>query len=301
MSDFALANEQPGALVPVDAMKDQINAIQRLMSEVMIKADLNKKVDGHYGTIPGCGDKPVLLKAGAEKICSMFRIAVDPEVEDLSTGSEIRYRVKVRGISSSGVFLGAGIGECSSAEEKYAWRRAYDDDEWDNAPEHDRRKKPMRRGGAIPQVRTNPADQANTVLKMSKKRGLIDMVLTVTAASDIFTQDLDDESTASQARGGEEPKPKPEPRRKSERSSKTDGVQNEVTGVITELKEASGRDWTRLDVFVNDERYGIFINERSDDWVRTAEDAHASGDEVTIGYEVSGQYRNVTSIEVAHD
>src|SRR6185369_6401125 len=42
------------------------------------------------------------------------------------------------------------------------------------------------------QVRTNPADVANTILKMAKKRGLVDAILTVTAASDIFTQDIED-------------------------------------------------------------------------------------------------------------
>ena len=38
----------------------------------------------------------------------------------------------------------------------------------------------------------NPADHYNTVLKMAKKRALVDAVLTTTAASDIFTQDLED-------------------------------------------------------------------------------------------------------------
>ncbi len=38
----------------------------------------------------------------------------------------------------------------------------------------------------------NPADDYNTVLKMAKKRALVDAVLTATAASDIFTQDLED-------------------------------------------------------------------------------------------------------------
>ena len=42
------------------------------------------------------------------------------------------------------------------------------------------------------QVRTNPADIANTVLKMAKKRAQIDLTLTATAASDCFTQDVED-------------------------------------------------------------------------------------------------------------
>jgi hypothetical protein len=41
-------------------------------------------------------------------------------------------------------------------------------------------------------VRTEPADLANTVLKMACKRAKMAMVLNVTAASDCFTQDLED-------------------------------------------------------------------------------------------------------------
>ena len=39
---------------------------------------------------------------------------------------------------------------------------------------------------------TDLADTYNTVLKMAKKRALVDATLTATAASDIFTQDLED-------------------------------------------------------------------------------------------------------------
>jgi len=38
----------------------------------------------------------------------------------------------------------------------------------------------------------NPADYYNTVVKMGKKRAFVDATLTVTAASDIFSQDLED-------------------------------------------------------------------------------------------------------------
>jgi hypothetical protein len=37
------------------------------------------------------------------------------------------------------------------------------------------------------------ADMYNTVLKMAKKRSIVDATITATAASDIFTQDLDDD------------------------------------------------------------------------------------------------------------
>lgn len=168
-------------------IRSQVNLLQDVMKEVMHK-------DTHYGVIPGT-KQPSLYKAGAEKIMSTFRLAADPEVEDLSADGEIHYRVKVRILSASGAFLGAGIGECSSTEDKYAWRAAVCDEEWDETPENRRRIKFGKYQGRVEkkkQIRTNPADVANTVLKMGKKRGLIDGVLTVTAASDLFTQDIED-------------------------------------------------------------------------------------------------------------
>jgi hypothetical protein len=85
--------------------------------------------------------------------------------------------------------LGEGIGECSSNEEKYKWRKAYDE-EWNATPENRRRIKFGKYKDK--QVRTEPADVANTILKMAKKRAQVDAVITCTAASDIFTQDIED-------------------------------------------------------------------------------------------------------------
>jgi peroxiredoxin family protein len=95
----------------------------------------------------------------------------------------------------SGQFVGAGVGECSSQEDKYAWRAALCDDEYDDTPENRRRVKYSKYQGKVEkkkQVRTNPADVANTILKMAKKRAQVDAVITCTAASDIFTQDIED-------------------------------------------------------------------------------------------------------------
>ena len=168
-------------------IRAQVNRIQEVMKEVMIKGT-------HYGTVPGCGDKPTLLKAGAEKLMMTFRLAVDPEVEDLSDTYTRRYRVRTRVTSqATGMFLGTGIGECASDEEKYAWREAVCQEEYDATDPSLRREK-WKRNQKTPvlQVHTNPSDVANTILKMAKKRSLVDGVLTVTGASDIFTQDIED-------------------------------------------------------------------------------------------------------------
>jgi hypothetical protein len=165
-------------------VRAQVNLMQDVMQEVM-------KDGTHYGKIPGTQSKS-LYKAGAEKLMATFRLAAKPEVEDLSEGGEIAYRVTVNLLTAGGTFVGAGIGECSSAEEKYSWRAAVHKKEWEATPENRRRVKYYRDGKEVQQVRTNPADVANTILKMAKKRAQVDAVITATAASDIFTQDIED-------------------------------------------------------------------------------------------------------------
>lgn len=168
-------------------VRAHVNLMQDVMIEVM-------KDGTHFGTIPGTKSKS-LYKAGAEKLMATFRLAARPSVEDLSVGGEVAYRVTVSLESASGSFVGAGIGECSSSEDKYAWRASICDEEFDLTPENRRRVKFSKYQGKVEkkkQVRTNPADVANTILKMAKKRAQVDAVITATAASDIFTQDIED-------------------------------------------------------------------------------------------------------------
>lgn len=186
-----LAKYEAGEPKPLTALeiRAQVNLIQEVMKNVMQSGQ-------HYGKIPGAGDKPTLLKPGAEKIMATFRLAPDPEITDLSANGYIRYQIKCRLISPSGRYLGAGVGEASTDEEKYRWRAVVSEEEWNATPELERRikfKKPYQNQPTqIKQIRTNPADLANTVLKMAKKRALVDAVITITGCSDIFTQDIED-------------------------------------------------------------------------------------------------------------
>lgn len=174
-------------------VRAQVNLIQEVMKSVMQNGQ-------HYGVIPGAGNKPTLLKPGAEKLMLTFNLTPDPIVEDLSTGDAHRYRVTCRIYDRDGHYLGAGLGEASSNEEKYKWRGVVCPEEYAEAPEDRKRSKWKKGYGNEPakrvlQIRTEPADIANTILKMAKKRALVDATLTVTAASDIFTQDLEDMPT----------------------------------------------------------------------------------------------------------
>lgn len=175
-----------------EELKEQIGLIHNCLDSVMKKGT-------HYDNLPGCGDKNTLLKPGAEVILTMFRISAEPIVERESDGFDVTYHVTVIGRHiPSGNVVGYGVGEASTSEKKYKWREAVCDKEFDNTPEtrrqiayiRDKYKKDLIH--EIKQVRQNPADLTNTVLKMAKKRALVDLCLTSTACSDIFVQDMDD-------------------------------------------------------------------------------------------------------------
>jgi hypothetical protein len=172
----------------VTEIRERVNLVQEVMRGIM-------KRDTHYGTIPGT-PKPTLYKPGAEVLCVTFRIAQKYHVTDLSDALTTRYRVTCIGEHQvTGVILGEGLGECSSGEEKYKWRAAVCAEEFDLTPESMRRLKFAKYKGNVEkktQVRTEAADLANTVLKMACKRAMVAMTLNVTAASDIFTQDIED-------------------------------------------------------------------------------------------------------------
>lgn len=176
-------------IMSVELMTARINAIQQVTRAKMIQ-------DVHYGVIPGT-QKPTLYKAGAEMLLTMFGIGPKVEIQDLSSGSRIKYRVIVTGIHiASDRTIGQGVGECSSGEEKYQWRNAICAEEFAVTPD-DRKRVKWARGRnnstyQTEQIRTNADDLSNTVLKMAKKRALIDMTLTALGVSDLFSQDIED-------------------------------------------------------------------------------------------------------------
>lgn len=194
MNEIIEMPRQNAAPVSVQDTLQTARTIQTVMQSVM-------KENTHYGIIPGC-KQPSLYKAGSEALLSTFRIAVEPIVEEFTSRDErgrvreIRYRVKCIGRHiGTGHEVGFGVGECSTGEDKYAWRRAVCDEEYDAADEADRRIKWGKWQGKVQQtkqVRVPAADMSNTVLKMAKKRAQIDLTLTALGCSDIFAQDLED-------------------------------------------------------------------------------------------------------------
>ena len=184
MGNELMTTGRTSGSLTVHELKNRVDMVQQAMGAVM-------RTGVHYGTIPGVS-KPSLWKPGSELLLSMFRIAVIPKVEDLGLNGEVHYRVTCQGMLPSGEIVGEGIGECSSEEEKYKWRSAVCPAEFEDTADDKRRMKYTRDGKKYQQVRMNPADVANTILKMAKKRAQMDLTLTCTGASDVFTQDLED-------------------------------------------------------------------------------------------------------------
>ncbi len=240
-------------------IKAQVQLIQEVMEAVM-------KKDHHYGIIPGT-PKPTLYKPGAEKLLSTFHIGADPSefITDLSTEDEIRYRVAVKGFSQAmGNLLGVGIGECSSNEEKYKWRKPICNEEFEETSADRKRivwKKIEGKPTQLKQVRMVPSDVANTILKMAKKRALIDMTLTITAASDIFDQDLEDLPEGMGVGLNGKP-PIGMPKEKKGESPKSKDTETLITLVdnvtMKEGKNDTGKAWTKYTIHVRDKVYSTF-------------------------------------------
>jgi len=198
------------AELSVDEVVAQKDKIRQVMSRVMT-------ADVHYGVIPGT-DRPSLLKPGAEAINVALRLAPHYETEKVWHGDDhltVISKCTLEHIPTK-LVVGTGEGLCSTKESKYAHRTAkrvcpncgkeaiikgkeeygggwlcwkkqggcgsnfFDDDARITEQE-------------IGQV-DNPdlPDSWNTVLKMADKRALVAAVLNATAASDVFTQDLED-------------------------------------------------------------------------------------------------------------
>ena len=156
-------------------------------------------VDGHdYGKIPGCGEKPTLLKPGAEKILMALGITSSYELIEHTENFEgkgfFAYTVKCL-LYKNGQKITEGLGHANSKEKKWAVESVYEKDLPEGTDKSLLKKKTINtKNGSFTkyEVDADVNSKANTILKMAKKRAQIDAVLTVASLSEIFTQDFDD-------------------------------------------------------------------------------------------------------------
>lgn len=193
-----------------------------------------------FGVIPGTQNK-TLLKPGAEKLVTLFRCVpvynIENQIENWETGLfYYRFTCKILTQESQTV-VAEGVGSCSTYESRYRYRNA------DRScpvcgyaaivkskfpPKDNPRAKPgwycfNKKGGcganfdandsSITDQKTgriqNPdiLDCVNTVLKMAKKRALVDASISLARCSDIFTQDAEDFAPETEAPRQPEPEP----------------------------------------------------------------------------------------------
>lgn len=171
-------------------------ALQDFVGSVMVKGE-------DYGTIPGTG-KPTLYKPGAEKLAEMYGLAITlpadrrREVEDWEKGFW-HYEVTCQVVSRrTGEVIAEGVGSCNSMEEKYRWRKEWWNGRGDPPSGEGWQKLFIKRQNRWSWFRNNENearwDLPNTILKMAKKRAVIDAILSTTRSSGIFTQDVEDMS-----------------------------------------------------------------------------------------------------------
>lgn len=228
MSNQITVYEQPQALgfqAPTATLDTILRAYQ--LKKDFIDKVLHKGTD--YGTIPGAGDKPALLKPGSEKLISLYGLA--PTFEDVSViedwtgeahGGEplfyYRLRCKLHRVMADGtlVLAGSAEGSCNSREKKYRYRQSERVCPACGKSTIIKGKQEYgggficfaKKGGCGAKFSdTDPAivgqqvgqilnpdipELVNTILKMAEKRALVAATLIVTGASDYFTQDIED-------------------------------------------------------------------------------------------------------------
>jgi hypothetical protein len=201
--------------IGVTDLMEQHAKIQQALSEAM-------REDVHYGTIPGT-QKPTLLKPGAQKLCVLFRLAPSFQTERIfhEDGHLTVVSNCVLTHIPTGYVIAGGDGLCTTRETRYAYRQGQRVCPECGEPQVRKGKARgsnpanwycWRKEGGCGQTwpldseqgqlfekmdtgRTdNPdlPDLYNTVLKMANKRALVDAVINGTAASDVFTQDMED-------------------------------------------------------------------------------------------------------------
>lgn len=146
----------PEFAITINEAKQRTKLLQKFVKDMMIP-----NID--YGVIKGCS-KPSLLKPGAEKLCEIFGFSKQVEIlnriEDWDKGL-FHYEVKViLANKRTGLTESEGVGCCNSKERKFKNQDSF--------------------------------SIVNTLLKMAKKRALVDAVLSATRSSGLFTQDIEE-------------------------------------------------------------------------------------------------------------
>ena len=267
-----------GEATALTELKGHVDLVLRAMKEVM-------RPNEDYGVIPGT-QRPTLLQPGAQKLAVLFRLAPEYVItpRDLG-GGHIEYLVQCRLLhQGTGNFIGSGIGSCSSMESKYRWRGGAF-----TCPDCGKEaiikgkaeygggwlcwgkkggcgaKFPESQFTGTPERKENEdiSDCLNTVLKMAQKRALVSAITTCTAASDLFTQDMEEAHAVAPAPYEPPPAQKPQQPSKPAARKKSDNTYANAKDAI--VKATTEGELTHLG--------GLLDERRAEGKITTAEHA----------------------------
>jgi hypothetical protein len=213
---------QPSGIIPFRP-SDAIARAKAFSDVVKHLKDEKVLVDGKdYGVIPGTGDKPSLLKPGAEKLCNAFRFCPRflerHTIRQFDVANPLFYfEIECQLVQiDTGLIVATGIGICHTMEDKYRWRNA------ERTCPHCGKASIIKgreeygggwicfakKGGCGAKFKDGDktiTDQEagkkpnedvfsliNTVSKMAQKRALVAATLIGANASEFFTQDVED-------------------------------------------------------------------------------------------------------------
>jgi hypothetical protein len=292
MNDLELRNQQEVAnWMEPKAFVARLNRVKQIMKEVM-------KENVHFGIIPGCNQRS-LYQSGQQVLCVGFCLGTDPEnIEEFKEADEIRYKVKTRLFDQkTGATITYGVGECSSSEDKYMWRKPKKD-EFENTSD-DRRRIKYTNDGQVKQVRTNPADMANTVLRMATKRADVHCTIKGLAASEIFTSEIEDLVDVMDIDNGGKKSSKPQVNPDDVKTDRKDHPQGltVLIGIVQDVKSKTGvgknKDGTMFFIKINNSDLSTF------DLTIGAAATALKGKKAEYTTEVNGKYTNIMSIRAA--
>lgn len=246
--------------VPMDQIQKQVMSIQTVMRNLMHSGE-------HYGLIPGTGGKkPSLLQPGAQKLCLSFQLTpiLHNEVHRDFANGHREYETVIRLMHRpTGQVVSDGVGVCSTLESRYRFR-------WDEKgpvpKEYWATRDRAIIGGESYAVRKsdkvwkvfqriehdNPADYYNTVRKMAAKRALVAATLNGLAASDIFTQDVEDMEDVLGGQGKREPQPNDTSETDTQTNTTQETQHSRQTVILEIMQILSALPETQRDAFVRE-------------------------------------------------
>ena len=238
------ATRAVSAPLSIDALTERVALIHEASQRNMVSGV-------HYGVIPGTV-KPTLLLPGAQLLGTLFRLRPKLTVTVDAMGGDHREYTVTADLYHDGQHEAAGVGSCSTMESKYRWRNASRVCPECNAEAIIKGKEQYgggwvcfkKQGGCGAKFNNGDesieaqatgkvenadvADLYNTCLKMAKKRAFIDAILTATAASSVYTQDLEDMTIPSA------PEKKPTKAKRTKRETGTVGATDDMFSRFTE-------------------------------------------------------------------